>query len=81
MRTLFLGAAVFSAFVSAATSPTNITIPAGYSVTAFATGLNNPTALTFAGETIWVTEAGLGGQPAVKTVDKYSDCSHCGHAA
>ncbi len=48
---------------------TNATIPAGYSMTAVATGLNFPTAMTFSGDTIWVSEGGIGGLPAVKTID------------
>ena len=55
----------------AATAPTNVTIPSGYTMTAAATGLNFPTALTLMGDTIWVTEAGLSAAipPAVKEVD------------
>ncbi len=63
-------AAAISGPVLAATAPTNVTIPAGYSMTAVATGLNFPTAMTFFGDTIWVTEAGIGGSPAVKTIGR-----------
>ncbi len=56
--------------VRGATAPTNATIPPGYSMTAVATGLNFPTAMTFFGNTIWVTEAGIAGLPTVKTVDR-----------
>src|SRR5262249_47328017 len=38
--------------------PSNVVIPEGYSMTAVATGLNFPTAMTFFGDTIWVTEMG-----------------------
>src|SRR5262249_14536597 len=38
--------------------PSNVVIPEGYSMTAVATGLNSPTAMTFFGDTIWVTEMG-----------------------
>jgi hypothetical protein len=72
MRTApFLPAALasLSILAHAATAPTNVTIPTGYSMTAVATGLNFPTALTFVGDTIWVAEGGIGGPPAVKTVD------------
>ncbi len=51
-------------------APSNVVIPPGYSMTAVATGLNFPTAITFHGDTIWVTEAGIGTPPAVKRIDK-----------
>ncbi len=50
-------------------TPSNAVIPPGYSMTAVATGLNFPTALTFHGSSIWVTEAGIGALPAVKRID------------
>src|SRR5215831_1668662 len=39
-------------------SPSNVVIPEGYSMTAVATGLNFPTAMTFFGDTIWVNDIG-----------------------
>ncbi len=53
-----------------AAAPSNIVISPGYSITAVATGLNFPTAMTFAGNTIWVTEAGIGTPPTVKRIDR-----------
>lgn len=53
-----------------AVAPTNVTVPSGYTMTAVATGLNFPTAMTFVGNTIWVTEAGIAGLPTVKTIDQ-----------
>jgi hypothetical protein len=39
--------------------PTNVTIPSGYTMTKVNTDiLNFPTAMTFYGDTIWVTEVG-----------------------
>jgi hypothetical protein len=64
--------AVFLTSLPAQTSnatPSNVVIAPGYSMTAVATGLNFPTALTFYGDTIWVTEAGIGAPPAVKQID------------
>jgi glucose/arabinose dehydrogenase len=53
-----------------AATPTNVVIPPGYAMTAVATGLNFPTALTFQGNSIWVAEAGIAGAPpAVKQID------------
>jgi hypothetical protein len=63
-------AAAPSILAQASSAPTNAKIPSGYTMTAVATGLNFPTALTFAGDTIWVTEVGFRGSPAVKTVDQ-----------
>jgi len=54
---------------SAAPSPSNVVIEPGYSMTAVATGLNFPTSITFHGNTLWVTEAGIGSPPAVKAID------------
>jgi len=53
----------------ASATPSNVVIAPGYSMTAIATGLNFPTAMTFYGDTIWVTEAGIAGQPTVKQID------------
>lgn len=53
-----------------ATAQSNAIVPPGYTMTAFATGLNFPTALTFQGASIWVTEAGIITPPAVKQIDK-----------
>jgi hypothetical protein len=51
-------------------NPSNVvTLPTNYSITAVVCGLNSPTAMTFYGDTIWVTEAGRGTPPAVKQVD------------
>ena len=51
-------------------APSNVVIPQGYSMTAVATGLNFPTAMTFFGDTIWVTEEGTATSPAaVKEID------------
>jgi glucose/arabinose dehydrogenase len=52
-----------------AQAPSNVVIPPGYTMTAVATGLNFPTALTFVGHSIWVTEAGIITPPAVKMID------------
>lgn len=49
--------------------PSNVVVPAGYRITAVATGLNFPTAITFQGDSIWVTEAGIITPPAVKRID------------
>src|SRR5262249_53736755 len=51
--------------------PSNVVIPEGYSMTAVATGLNFPTAMTFFGDTIWVTEMGntTTSPAAVKEID------------
>ena len=51
-------------------TPSNVAILPGYSMTAVATGLNFPTAMTFQGDTIWVTEEGTASSPpAVKRID------------
>ncbi len=50
--------------------PSNVVVPQGYTMTAVATGLNFPTAITFQGDSIWVTEAGIITPPAVKKIDK-----------
>ena len=50
-------------------SPSNAVVPPGYTMTAVATGLNFPTAMTFQGDSIWVTEAGIITPPAVKRID------------
>jgi hypothetical protein len=50
--------------------PSNVVLPSGYSMTAVATGLNFPTAMTFQDDTIWVTEEGTAtSPPAVKQID------------
>src|SRR5262252_4719521 len=43
--------------------PSNVAIQPGYSMKAVATGLNFPTAMTFFGDTIWVTEEGTAARP------------------
>ncbi len=73
---VLLAAAVLSIALPAQTpagAPSNVVIEPGYSMTAVATGLNFPTAMTFYGDTIWVTEAGIGGLPAVKQIDNKGD--------
>ena len=53
-----------------APDPSNVVLLPGYSITAVATCLNFPTAMTFQDDTIWVTEEGTASSPpAVKTVD------------
>ena len=47
------------------TSPSNVVVAPGYTMTAVATGLNFPTAITFQGDSIWVTEAGIITPPRV----------------
>jgi hypothetical protein len=46
--------------VAAAPQPDNVTIPPGYTITRVnpPVSLNSPTAMTFYGDTIWVTEVG-----------------------
>ena len=53
-----------------ATAQSNVVVPPGYTMSAVATGLNFPTALTFEGDSIWVTEAGIITPPAVKKIDR-----------
>jgi hypothetical protein len=51
-------------------NPSNVVILPGYSLTAVTCGLNFPTAMTFYGDTIWVTEEGTAtSPPAVKQID------------
>lgn len=52
-----------------AADPTNVVVPPGYAMTAVATELNFPTAITFHGDSSWVTEAGIITPPAVKQID------------
>jgi len=66
---LFFFAAAAAAISARAAAPTNAVIPPGYAMTAVATGLNFPTAITFHGDSIWVTEAGIITPPAVKQID------------
>jgi hypothetical protein len=67
MVTLLLISAPMS---SAWAQPSNVAVQPGYSMTAVATGLNFPTAMTFFGDTIWVTEEGTASAPpAVKQID------------
>jgi hypothetical protein len=58
---------------SVSAQPSNVVLPPGYSMTAVATGLNFPTAMTFQANTIWVTEEGVTtpviSAPAVKQID------------
>ncbi len=79
LRFCGVGAAILLAavFVVAAppqpagVTPSNVVVAPGYTVTAVATGLNFPTAMTFFGDSIWVTEAGIGAGalPTVKEID------------
>ena len=56
--------------------PSNVAIQPGYSMKAVATGLNFPTAMTFHGDTIWVTEEGTAtSPPAVKQIDNKGNVS------
>jgi hypothetical protein len=51
-------------------NPSNVVTLPGYSITAVACGLNFPTAMTFQGNSIWVTEEGTAtSPPAVKQID------------
>jgi hypothetical protein len=53
-----------------APNPSNVVLLPGYSITAVASCLNFPTAMTFQDDTIWVTEEGTAtSPPAVKTID------------
>lgn len=54
-------------------SPSNVVVPPGYAMTAVATGLNFPTAITFQGNSIWVAEAGIITPPAVKKIDSHGN--------
>src|SRR5262245_30863177 len=68
--TLWIGfAAAALTTTTQAAAPANVVIPPGYTMTAVATGLNFPTALTFQGDSIWVAEAGIVTPPAVKQID------------
>lgn len=67
------GIAITGSMSEAASQPSNVTVPVGYSMTAVATGLNFPTAITFQGDSIWVTEAGIITPPAVKEIDNKGD--------
>ena len=58
-----------SAIEALAQAPSNVVVPSGYAMTLVATGLNFPTAITFQGDSIWVTEAGIITPPAVKQID------------
>ena len=69
LRIAVLAAAFSMAAPGANTTPSNVVIPPGYAMTAVATGLNFPTAITFQGDSIWVTEAGIVTPPAVKMID------------
>ena len=55
-----------------AAQPDNVTIPPGYTITRVnpPVSLSSPTAMTFYGDTIWVTEVGSATSPAaVKQID------------
>lgn len=67
---LFVLLATVLFFAIGAASQSNIVVPPGYTMTAVATGLNFPTAITFHGDSIWVTEAGIITPPAVKEIDR-----------
>jgi glucose/arabinose dehydrogenase len=51
--------------------PSNVKLPAGYKLTALATGFDFPTAIGLTTDTIWVTEGGFapGFAPKVKQID------------
>ena len=68
---LLVSVPVASVLAQTPQSPSNVVILPGYSITAVATGLNFPTAMTFGGDgTIWVTEEGTASSPpAVKQID------------
>ena len=54
-----------------APNPSNVVLLPGYSITAVASCLNFPTAMTFQDDTIWVTEEGTAtSPPKVKQIDK-----------
>jgi hypothetical protein len=61
--------AIHLAIEAQTATPSNVIVPSGYTITAVATGLNFPTALTFQGDSIWVAEAGIITPPAVKKID------------
>lgn len=67
---LVLLAAALSGLEAFAQAPSNVVIPPDYTMSAVATGLNFPTAMTFHGDSIWVTEAGIITPPAVKVIDQ-----------
>ena len=67
---LLLFAATAIAISAQSAAPSNAIIPPGYTMTAVATGLNFPTAISFQGDSIWVTEAGIITPAAVKQIDK-----------
>jgi hypothetical protein len=52
-----------------APNPSNVVLLPGYTITAVASCLNFPTAMTFQDDTIWVTEEGSTTPPAVKQID------------
>jgi len=66
---LVLFAAGVLAIEVQAAAPSNVLISQDYNMTAVATGLNFPSALTLQGDSIWVVEAGLTTPPAVKQID------------
>ncbi|HWD97748.1 MAG TPA: hypothetical protein VG345_01865 [Bryobacteraceae bacterium] len=66
---LVLSAAAVLPTEAQAAAPSNVVVPPGYTMTAVATGLNFPTAITFQGDSIWVAEAGIITSPAVKEID------------
>jgi glucose/arabinose dehydrogenase len=61
---------ILAAVQALAANPTNVVITPGYAMTAVATGLNFPTAITLQGDTIWVAEGGITGTAAVKKIGK-----------
>ncbi len=66
-----LCATVLAAIQALAASPTNVTITPGYTMSAVATGLNFPTAITLHDDSVWVAEGGIAGTtPAVKQIGK-----------
>jgi len=55
--------------VNAARGPSNVTVPNGYFVEAFSTGLDFPTAIAFGEGKVWVAEAGLSGPPVIRQIN------------
>lgn len=47
-------------------APAGVSVPPGYSLATFATGLDFPTGITFGAGAVWVSEAGIGSSPKVK---------------
>jgi glucose/arabinose dehydrogenase len=61
---------ILAAIQAMAANPTNVVITPGYAMTAVATGLNFPTAITLQDDSIWVAEGGIIGNAAVKKIGR-----------